>query len=278
VPWKYSEEYYREYTRTTWNESAKDYPSLMRRLEPIRSELVTLLAPRDGEWILDLGTGPGEPAATVARRVGPSGRVMGVDLSEKMIELATQTARRENLVNVEYRTMDCSALDLPSESYDAVLSNFGFQIFTDPEGAAKEARRVLKPGGRIAVSVWSTGDKTPFLDAIVAPMLEHAEPDENGYLPTPYETGGPGEMVAFLEAAGFHDAHERRRNFVMGFRDPEEYLHTILKGTPLGHSLYEEDDAVQKEVLGKTRANLQRWARPDGLHLPAEVVFVHARA
>jgi SAM-dependent methyltransferase len=276
VPWKYTDEYYREYTRTTWNESAEEYSGLLRRFAPIRSELIEVLAPRPGERVLDLGTGPGEPALTIARTIGPSGHVTGVDLSEKMIELASRAARDAQITNVEFRTMDCAALDLPDASYDAILSSFGFQIFTDPEQAAREARRVLRPGGRIAVCVWGRGDHTPFLHAMVGPMLEHAEPDETGYLPTPYETGGPGEMTAFLGTVGFRSAQEERRSFVMTFRDADEYLATILKGTPLGHSLAEEDAAVQAEVVAKTRKNLEAWTTPKGIELPAEVVFVRA--
>jgi ubiquinone/menaquinone biosynthesis C-methylase UbiE len=278
MPWKYTEEYYREYTHTTWNESAKDYSSFMRRMAAVRTELVRHLNPRPGERILDLGTGPGEPAMTIAQAIGPKGRVAGVDLSENMIELATQSAHDRGLANIEFRTMDCSALDFPEATFDGVVSSFGFQIFTDPESAAKEARRVVRPTGRIAVCVWSTGKMTPFLDAIIGPMLEHAEPDETGYIPTPYETGGPGEMIAFLEAAGFHGAVEERHSFVISFRDPDDYLQTLLKGTPIGHSLFEESEAVQAEVLAKTRTNLQRWTSPQGIGLPAEVVFVQAHA
>jgi|SRR5208282_4411602 len=278
MPWKYSEEYYREYTRSTWNESARDYSTFMRHLEGVRTDLVALLCPRSGERVLDLGTGPGEPAMTVADEVGTNGRVIGVDLSEKMIALATQFAHQRNVENVEFRTMDCASLDFPDASFDGALSSFGFQIFTDPESAAKETHRVLRPHGRLAVSVWSTGNKTPFLDVLIGPMLEGAEPDETGYLPTPYETGGPGEMVAFLEAAGFQGAHEERRTYTMSFRDPDDYLQTLLKGTPIGHSLSEETEVVQAEILAKTRVNLSRWTTSDGISLPAEVVFVSARA
>jgi len=278
MPWKYSEEYYREYTRATWNESAKDYSLFMRRLEGVRTDLVALLAPAPGEQILDLGTGPGEPAMTVAQKVGPNGHVTGIDLSENMIGLAAQVARIRDIGNVDFRTMDCSSLDFPRACFDGALSSFGFQIFTDPESAAKEAHRVLRTTGRIAVCVWSTGNKTPFLDAIIAPMLEHAEPDETGYLPTPYETGGPGEMVAFLEAAGFHRASENRHTYLMSFRDEDDYLQTLLKGTPIGHSLSEESTEVQAEVMAKTRANLKQWVTTEGIALPAEVVFVRASA
>jgi ubiquinone/menaquinone biosynthesis C-methylase UbiE len=276
MPWKYTDEYYRDYTRTTWNESAEAYVNLMRLLAPFRAELTARLQAKAGERVLDLGTGPGEPAMTIAHDVGSNGHVSGVDLSEKMVSIASGVAKARGLHNVDFATMDCSELTFPPGSFDAVVSSFGFQIFTDPEKAAREAHRVTHNGGRICVSVWSTGDRVPFLDAIIAPMLENAEPDETGYIPTPYEIGGPGEMMAFLEAAGFHDPHEHRVQRVVLVEDEETYLETILKGTPIGHSLSEEDPEVQKEVLRKTSVNLKQWLTPSGLALPAECVIVSA--
>jgi SAM-dependent methyltransferase len=277
MPWKYTEEYYREYTRSTWDESADAYPVLMRVMAPFRADLVKLLAPRPGEVVLDLGTGPGEPAMTIAGSVGPAGRVVGVDLSERMIALAQRGAQERGLANAEFRSMDCSRLDLADATFDAAVSAFGFQIFTDPEQAAREVLRVLKPGGRVAVSIWSTGDHVPFLDVLIAPMLKHAEPDENGYIPTPYETGGRGEMIRFLEAAGFHDARESRVTHPMRFAGPDAYLDALLHGTPIGHSLSEESTEIQAEVLHAARAELERWRSRDGVTLPAEVLLVTAQ-
>ena len=278
MPWTYTDEYYREYTRTTWNESAATYGPLLELLSPFRSALVEQLAPRSGERVLDLGTGPGEPAMTIARSVAPTGRVHGVDLSEKMVALATEVAHARGLANAEFRAMDCTKLDLEDASFDAAVSAFGFQIFTDPEGAAKEARRVVRPGGRIAVTVWTSAKKVPFLDAVIGPMLKYAEPDENGYLPTPYETGGPGEMVGFLRAAGFHDGTERPVSATMHFANADEYLRIILQGTPLGHSLSEETAEVQADVLAATRKNLAAATGPNGVELAAECLVVSARA
>jgi SAM-dependent methyltransferase len=278
MPWQYTDEYYREYTRTTWNESAEAYVDLMRVLEPFRSDLVDRLDPQPGESVLDLGTGPGEPAMTIARRVGGSGNVVGVDLSENMVSIANRVAAARGQGNVKFEAMDCSSLTFPAARFDAAVSSFGFQIFTDPEKAAREAHRVVRPGGRICVSVWSTGDRVPFLDAIIGPMLKHAEPDDTGYIPTPYETGGPGEMVAFLEAAGFRSAKEAHVRHTLRFPDADAYLRSLLDATPIGHSLHEEPPETQAEILKETRSNLARWQAAEGIELPAEVVIVDAKA
>src|SRR5208282_1726098 len=138
-------------------------------IEPLRADLVARLKAQPGERVLDLGTGPGEPAFTIASQVGDRGRVVGVDLSEKMIALAQKLAGARSVSNVEFRVMDCAELTFDDASFDAATSSFGFQIFPDPERASREAFRVLRSNGRIAVSVWSTGEKVPFLHALVGP-------------------------------------------------------------------------------------------------------------
>lgn len=277
MPWKYTDEYYKEYTRTTWNQAAKPYLGFMSRLRPFHNELVRRLRPKRGERILDLACGPGEPAITLAQRVGKEGQVLGVDLAEKMVSLARRSAREGGVDNVEFRVMNCEKLRLPAGSFDAVVSAYGFQIFTDPEKAAVEAYRVVRPGGRVAACIWSTGDRVPYLDAIIGPMLAHAEPDENGYIPTPYEIGGKGEMVRFLEKSGFRGAKEGRITHEFHFKDAEEYFEVLLRGTPIGHSLLEETRGVQREVLQATRANLLGWTKGNGISIPGECVFVTAR-
>ena len=277
MSWKYTDEYYREYTRGTWNESSGAYGRLAGNFEPFRQDLIADLAPRPGEAVLDLGTGPGEPALTIAGLVGPTGRVTGVDMAEKMVAIAEQAAKSRRVANATFQTMDCTALSFRDQSFDAVSCAFGFQIFTSPEKAAHEAFRVLKAGGRIGVTVWGLGPQVPALDVIIGPMLEHAEPDETGYLPTPYEMGGPGEMARFLESSGFRVVSERRVDHPWVFASEEEYLASIRTATPIGHSLSEETPEVQQEVLAKTRENLTKWkAVGGGLRIPAEAVIVLA--
>lgn len=277
MPWTYSDDYYREYTRTTWNESAAEYVRFMRLLEPFSSALIEGVAARPGESVLDIATGPGEPAMTLAKAVGDRACVLGIDLSERMVDLAARVARARGLANVGFRVMDAERMDLPPECFDIATSRFGFQIFTNPEGVAREAHRVLRPGGRIGAAVWSTADRVPAFHVLVGAMLEYAEPDETGYLPTPYELGGPGEFTAFLEKAGFRDLREHRVCHFMHFDSEQEYLNQVLRSTPLGHSVGEEEPEVQRNILRKTRENLQQWRSNGGFTLPAECVIVTAR-
>lgn len=278
MTWTYSDEYYKNYTRDTWNESAPAYDPVLRNLDKFNADLLRHALPRSGERVLDVATGPGQPALSVAPLVGPAGRVVGIDLAERMVEVARARAKEAGLDNVEFRVMDAESLELPDASFDLVVCRFGLQIVTDPDRAIAEIRRVLKPGGRLVATVWGPGERCPAIHAIIGPMLENAEPDENGYIPTPYEMGGPDELVGILQKAGFRDAAEERVTHAWTFKDEEAYLDSTLKGTPIGHSLSEEEPDVQKEVLRKTRENLQRWKQPHGtLALPAECVVVWAR-
>lgn len=277
MSWKYTDEYYREYTRTTWNEAAENWLNWMGLLKPVGEHLIRRLHVRRGLRVLDLGTGTGEPALTLSAMVGPSGHVTGVDLSEKMIQLSSEIASKRGMTNTTFSVMDAEKLTFAANAFDLVVSRFGFQIFTNPDVAAGQAYRVLKPGGEIGVTVWSTGDKVPALHALVGPMLEHAEPDETGYLPTPYEMGGNGELVKFLRKVGFREAREERVTEKFRFKDEEEYFSIVLNSTPFGHSLSEEDPDVQKKVLRQARSNLQAWKTSSGITLPAEIVIVTAK-
>lgn len=278
MTWTYSEEYYKNYTRDTWNESAAMYAPVRRNLDKWNPYLIARAAPRAGERVLDVACGDGEPAITLARKVQPTGKVVGIDLSERMIGAAAQRAGEERLGNVDFRVMDAEKLELPDAAFDLVTCRFGLQIVTDPDAAIKEIFRVLKPGGRVVATVWGPGERCPAIHVIIGPMLEFAEPDETGYLPTPYEMGDKDELTGILAKAGFEGAREERFTHDWMFTNEEAYFQGVLKGTPIGHSLSEEDEATQKEVMRKTKQNLKAWTKTDGsIHLPAEGVVVSAR-
>jgi ubiquinone/menaquinone biosynthesis C-methylase UbiE len=278
MSWKYTDEYYKNYTRETWDECAETYLPLMKQLLPYHKAVVDSIKPHPGEIVLDVCTGLGEPAMTMASIVAPGGQVIGIDLSSKMIQIARKTAEKRGLKNVKFEVMDAEKLTLPSNQIDVAVSCFGFQIVTDPDNAANEIFRVLKLGGRAGFTVWSTGDRVPMIDVLIAPMLEFAEPDETGYLPTPYELGGAGELTTMLETHGFSDTHEIRLNGTGVAGSVDEYLEMVLQGTPIGHSLSEESESMQKKIIEKAKLNISKYYTPgQGVRIPAECVIVSAR-
>lgn len=276
MSWKYSDEYYKNYTRETWDECAEKYLPLMKQLAPYHKALLDLIQPRPGERVLDVCTGPGEPAMSMASMVEPTGQVTGVDLSPKMNEMATKTSEKRRLSNVRFLIMDAEKLNLPSDSFDLAVSCFGLQIVTQPETAAKEIFRVVKPGGRVAFTVWSKGDRSTALDVLIGPMLEYAEPDETGYLPTPYELGGEGELTAMLETIGFAHSKEARVTNNWVANSVEDYLNMVLDGSPLGHSLSEETQETQRNVIEKAKRNIAQYGVPGkGVSIPAECIIAY---
>ncbi len=119
---------------------------------------------KPGATVLDVACGTGASALPAAVAVGPSGRVIGVDLAEKLLTLARQKTRRRGLANVKFRQADMTMLGYPDETFDAVVCVFGIFFVKDMEALAAELWRMVKPGGQLAITTWGP--------RLFAPMYE----------------------------------------------------------------------------------------------------------
>jgi len=143
-------EHYKDRQRAAWSAAADAYGTRMVEVfGPLTDRLLALLAPVEGQRVLDVASGPGEPALSIARALGGSGRVVGTDLAEGMVAEARRRAAAEVLDNAEFHVMDAEALDFPNESFDTVVSALATCSFLDPIAALHEMRRVCKRNGRI---------------------------------------------------------------------------------------------------------------------------------
>lgn len=180
---------------------------------------------QSGQRVLDIATGIGEPALSAARRVGPAGRVVGIDLSSAMLEFAGRRLVEAGLDNVEFRIMDANALDFDAASFDVALCRWGLMFVDDLDSTLRAIHSLLKPRAWLALGVWATADEVPAL--AIAARIYHRELN----LPPPAEGAGTAfaladgpALIAALEAAGFEDPVRQPVNLRYRYRSAEEYL------------------------------------------------------
>src|SRR6202521_5754783 len=153
--------------------------------------------------ILDVATGPGEPALNLAKLVGPEGKVIGVDAVPEMVEAARREANRRGFQNANFDVALADDLPFPENTFDAVVSRFGVMFFPSPVDCVREMLRVLKPGGRIAMAVWHFAERNPFhytLSQVVERYVDSPTPAPDSL--EPFRFAAPGKLLAVLSNAG----------------------------------------------------------------------------
>lgn len=163
-----------------------------------------------GHRVLDLASGSGEPALTVARRVGPNGSVVGTDVSDGMLDVAREFGRDAGVDNVTFVACDAESLPFESASFDAVTSRMGVMFFIDLERSLAEVRRVLRPGGRVAFAAWGPLPESTMFSACLEPFARRTSPPEQPTgAPHPQRFAGSGSLSGALRAAGFRNVDEK---------------------------------------------------------------------
>jgi SAM-dependent methyltransferase len=227
-----------------------------------------------GQRVLDIAAGTGETSVLAAQKVGPSGYVLATDISASMIAVAAEEAQKSGLANLEARTMDARTLDLPDDSFDAVISRMGIMLMPRREEALAEMRRVLKPGGKLVVVVWGTGERN--LGSYVPQSIarRHAKlPPPAPDAPGMFALGGEGALEKTLTDAGFNSVRVRAVPAPRRFPNAAEMMRFYTGGTPMMHdSLSVLDEAGKAAALAEIEDTMRQFEGPDGISIPGQAL------
>lgn len=258
----------REQQKAAWNKFSpgwKKWDDLtMDFLKPTGDEIIRLINPKGADVVLDIAAGTGEPGLTIATML-KGGKVIITDLSEDMLEIARENAMNRGIKNIETRACDVCELPFADNTFDAISCRFGFMFFPDMLLAAKEMVRVLKPGGRIATSVWNVPEKNFWVTAIMGTINKNME------LPAP-PPGSPGMFRCakdgfisdlFLQA-GLKNISQKEIAGKMNAKTTDVYWNMMTEvGAPIVAALSKADDAMKVKIKGEVyQAVNQKY--PDG--------------
>jgi SAM-dependent methyltransferase len=222
-----------------------------------------------GDVIVDLGCGAGQTLLQLAERVGPAGRVIGVDISPLLLDVALE--RVQGIKQVSLIENDAAALDLPSRSVDAVFSRFGVMALSDHAAAFSNFRRMLKPGGRIAFVCWrSLAENELDLLPLRATGLEHLAD------PTPFSLEDASYVRSTLERAGFIDVNVSAHDEAVTSGDLDAMTTVLMRVGPLGR-IMRENPALRTAAEPRVRAALAALGDPACVSLNAATWIVSAR-
>lgn len=265
-----------------WNEAggaawAGAAEALERQILPLGEAALAALGPRPGERILDVGCGAGATSLALAEAVGPSGRVVGVDVSRPLLAIAE--ARGAAVANLRFVEADAQTHAFDHGGFDAAFSRFGVMFFDQPVEAFANIRQALRPGGRLAFVCWRALAENGWMRVPLAaamPLLPPMPPPDPE-APGPFALADAARLEAILGAAGFAGLAIRPHDAEIGGNDLDTTVALMLKVGPLGAVLREEPELAPK-VEGAVRDALAPHVRDGAVWLPGAVWIVTARA
>jgi SAM-dependent methyltransferase len=268
---------YRVESRKRWGAQAKGWgrhaDAMRHNTMPVTAWMVDAIVPQPGQTLLELAAGPGDVGFLAAELIIPGGTLISSDVAPEMLTAAQERAKELGIDNVRFLQVDAEAIDLPAATIDGVLCRWGFMLLADPEAGLRETRRVLRPGGRVALAAWTSPEENVWLSAAMRELLERGlmEPPDPA-APGPFTWAREGAIAETLDAAGFDDIEVDTVEFAMRYpHGVDGWWRATYDTSTIFHGCVDSLDAQQREELEAALA--ERFARhigPDGgLTVPA---------
>jgi SAM-dependent methyltransferase len=234
-------------TAMGWERHADDF---RRDTMPVTAWMLEATQPQPGDTVLDLAAGIGDTGFLAAELIQPGGTLITSDFVPEMLSAAQRRAGRLGIENVRFRQIDAEAIDQPAATVDVVLCRWGYMLMADGEAALRDTRRVLRPGGRLALAAWAEPEVNPWSVLLVEELIArgHAEPTPPG--PGQFAWAPEGVVAENLEVAGFVDYEVAAVDFAMrypsarGWWDEQAAMSMRLRDAAAGMGRDEIDEVV----------------------------------
>ena len=267
-----------------WSESApfwEKHRKIIREMfAPVTQALIDDAEISRGCAVLDVATGPGEPALSIADLIAPEGEVVGTDPVAEMVEAARREGHRRGLHNASFEVAFADKLPFPGDKFDAVVSRFGVMFFPSPVDCVREWLRVLKPGGRIAMAVWHFAERNPFhfvVSQVVERYVDSPSPAPDS--PDAFRFADPGKLRAVLSKAGVAATSERLLRFAIRASISIENFWTLR--SEMSEKLRTKIAKLSKQQITELKREvieaLSAYSCDRGISFPSEVLIVSGR-
>lgn len=231
-----------------------------------------------GMRVLDLGAGTGDTTIDAARRVGPTGSVLAVDISQAMLDILAEEAGKAGLTNITTLAGDAATLDLPSASFDAAISANCIQFIPDVGAALRAVQRALRPGARFAAIVGPGRFSTSGFDAGAIVRRVGGFPTPPLDTPSFMRLGAPGRLEEELRAAGFGNVAIQPVALAYEAPSAAAYAESLTRNPNFTHLLDQLDDARRQAVLRAIEVELAQLVTPNGVRIPTEMLVGRGEA
>ncbi len=271
----------REQQKNSWNKFSpgwKKWDTInMNFLRPFGEAIIASIQPSGNDKILDIAAGTGEPGLTIAAMLN-GGTVVITDLAEDMLVIAKENAASRGISNIE--TMACDVCELPfaDNSFDAASCRFGFMFFPDMQLAANEMNRVLKPGGRIAVSVWDVPEKNFWVTSVMSVINRNMGlPQPPAGAPGMFRCSQPGLIKELFVNAGFKNVNEQYVASKINTGTLDTFWNMMTEiAAPIVAALSKADDALRKKIKDEVFEGISKRYTDGNIAIDAGAIVISA--